>query len=69
MGGSAEPLTPRIMGYGSGSTLYAQASGSGGPLTGYSGGSGGALPGLSPAEPPSPLWIKPPAPADTSAQR
>ena len=66
MGGSnasAEALTPRLMGYGSGSALYLQA-----------GGSGGALPGLSPAEPPSQRWVKPGsggglgAAADTNAQ-
>ena len=59
MGGnpSAEALTPRLMGYGSGSALYLQ-----------SGGSGGALPTLSPAEPPSPRWTKPGSAADTNAR-
>ena len=62
MGGnsSAEALTPRLMGYGSGSALYLQSQ--------SGGGSGGALPTLSPAEPPSPRWIKPGGGADTNAR-
>ena len=60
MGGSsisAEALTPRLMGYGSGSALYLQGQG---------GGSGAALS----TEPPSPRWTKPPAggAADTQSR-